>query len=239
MTVIHLQDRNTTLETLFNSQRSSQASVLLVNKEAKVERFSLELTVGTSWAKIFSPSQRSFVQIDSNGVRIGRHDSIVIEVAEDIHVPNNMYGILVPTGSLFLGLGILIAPAKIEPGFAGKLTLRLFNTTAEKYTLKTGQKLGSAIFFPTDTTVDHETLRRERGVNVNTYSWYFGLYQWLKTNPLSWIPWIVTLVGSSTAAVLITTFWLRNSLPQSTLPVPQVMAKPPATGASQPKSNPP
>jgi deoxycytidine triphosphate deaminase len=238
MTIIHLQGRNTSDETLFNAQKSSQVSMLLVNEEAKVERFSLELTVGTAWASVFSPSQKNFVQIDSRGVKIGRHDSIVIEVAEDIHVPNNMYGILVPTGSLFLGLGILIAPAKIEPGFSGKLTLRLFNTTAEKYTLKTEQKLGSAIFFATDTTVDHETLKRERGVSLQTYPFYARLWHWLKTNPLSWIPWIITLIGSSTSAVLITTFLLRNNPPPNAQPSAQTAAQQQAKPASQTTTTP-
>jgi len=215
MSLIHIKDRKTTSEFEFNEQKSSQASLLLVNEEAKFDSFSLELTVGTAWAKVFSKIQKSLIQIDSNGIRIGRHDSIVIEVAEEIHVPNNMYGILVPTGSLFLGLGILIAPAKIEPGYSGKLTLRLFNTTSEKYILKAGHKLGSAIFFPTDTTLEHATIKRERGANTPTYGRLKRSWQWLKSNPHSWVNPLLGLIGSSTVAAFIT-IYLTNNLISTT-----------------------
>ena len=174
--------------------------MLLVNDKATTERFSLELTVGAAWARVFSSTEKNFIHIDENGVRIGRHDSIVIEVAEEIHVPNNMYGLLVPTGSLFLGLGILVAPAKIEPGYSGKLTLRLFNTTSEKHTLKLGQKLGSAIFFPTETTIDHPTLKRERGASTPTYGRWTRFKKWVAANPIVWIPIVINFIGSSTVS---------------------------------------
>lgn len=239
MAVIHLKDRSTNDALAFNDQRSSHASMLFVNNETAVERFSLELTVGAAWAKVFSPKQKDFIQIDAGGIRIGRHDSIVIEVAEDIQVPNNMYGILVPTGSMFLGLGILIAPAKIEPGYSGKLMLRLFNTTAEKHTLKTGQKLGSAIFFSTDTTMNHAPFMRERGASVKEIKRSARIWQWFRTNPLLWIPWLVTLIGSSTMSVLITTIILRNNPPQTSQQNQTshqrgaAVASPPAKSASQ------
>jgi deoxycytidine triphosphate deaminase len=203
MSVIHIKERSTPDEELFTEQKSSQASLLLINEQAITDRFSLELTVGTAWAKVFSSTEKSFVQIDANGVQIGRHDSIVIEVAEDIRVPNNMYGLLVPTGSLFLGLGVLVAPAKIEPGYSGKLTLRLFNTTAEKHTLTIGQKLGSAIFFPTETTLDHATLKRERGTSTPTYGKFVRMKKWAATNPVIWITMIINILGSSTVAAFV------------------------------------
>ncbi len=210
MPLIHIEDRKTNSESEFNDQKSSQVSLLLVNKEAKLESFSLELTVGEAWAKVFSETQKSLMQIDSNGILIGRHDSIVIEVAEEIHVPNNMYGLLVPTASLFLGLGILIAPAKIEPGYSGKLTLRLFNTTNEKYILKQGHKLGSAIFFPTDATLEHATKKMERGANTPTYGKLKLCWQWVKNNPHSWINPVLNLIGSSTVAALMTIYLTSN-----------------------------
>jgi hypothetical protein len=114
-----------------------------------------------------------------------------------------MYGLLVPTGSLFLGLGVLVAPAKIEPGYSGKLTLRLFNTTAEKHTLTIGQKLGSAIFFPTETTLDHATLKRERGTSTPTYGKFVRMKKWAATNPVIWITMIINILGSSTVAAFV------------------------------------
>lgn len=237
MPLIHIEDRKTNSESEFNEQRSSQVSLLLVNKEAKLESFSLELTVGTAWAKVFSDTQKSLIQIDSNGIQIGRHDSIVIEVAEEIHVPNNMYGLLVPTGSLFLGLGILIAPAKIEPGYSGKLTLRLFNTTSEKYTLKPGHKLGSAIFFPTDTTLEHETKKRERGANTPTYGKLKRGWQWVKNNPHSWVNPVLNLIGSSTVAAFITIYLTTSQTSTNTKlhTESNLQSSAPASAASSPQ----
>ncbi|MDF5995101.1 hypothetical protein P4200_12665 [Pseudomonas aeruginosa] len=71
-----------------------------------------------------------------------------MEAAEEIKVPHNRYGIVLPTGSLFLSRGVLVASAKVEPAFDGKLKLRIFNTTNKNVCLTKGEKLGSVIFSP-------------------------------------------------------------------------------------------
>src|SRR5690606_992918 len=98
--------------------------------------------------------------------KIRAHGSIVVEAAEEIWIPNNRYGILVPTGSMFLSRGILIAPAKIEPAFRGRMKLRLFNTTSKKTIVKKGEKLGSAVFFQTESTEIRTPIQRPSEISI-------------------------------------------------------------------------
>lgn len=210
MPIIHLARRTTGSEVDFSDNKSSQASLLYLKNIGQVDRFSMDLTVGDAWAKNYSSAEKQFVRIDSEGIHLGRHDSIVVEVAEDMRVPNNMYGLLIPTGSIFLARGILIASAKIEPGFSGKLKLRLFNTTSEKHVLKQGAKLGSALFFATETTVPHPTITRDMQISDRKVSRRSRLWQWLKTNPQIWISWLVSLGGGSLTALLVSAYMLSG-----------------------------
>lgn len=201
MGLVHIKSRITDDERKFLFNTSSDQSYLYLqnSEQHTVESFSLELTLGDGWSDRYSDEEKGLRRIDDEyGIKIARQGSVVVEVSEEIKMPHNLYGILVPTGSLFLGKGILIAPSKIEPSFKGKLKLRLFNTSNETYVLKKKQKLASAIFFSTDVTEFHKDITRASDLaQPKLTSWQKAL-RLFKQNPPAWV---ATL--SPVAAILI------------------------------------
>lgn len=186
MSLVNIKNRVTSDEKTFDSNSSSDQSYLFLKDSANhiVESFSLELSLGNGWADRYSETERSLIEIDDeNGIEIAKKGSVVVEVGEDINMPHNLYGIIVPTGSLFLSKGILIAPSKIEPSFNGKMKLRLFNTSNDKFVLKKKDKLASAIFFSTDVTEHQPEIKKGSDIAKNNLSPYKKSVRWIKNNP--------------------------------------------------------
>lgn len=224
MSVVHIQDRSTEDEKTFGSSAMSDRSLLLLSPLKKAQGFAVELTVGQAWSEKYGPKSNQMNSISESGILLGRHGSIVVEAAEFMKVPHNLYGILVPTGSLFLDKGILIAPAKVEPSFTGNLKLRMFNTTSLKHTLKKGDKLGSVIFFGTETT-RYQAEVTKKGVLIPTeIPAGIRLMRWLSKNANQLVTWFVALLGGSTMAAILVHFVLTPYFPRPEAAV----TKPPA-----------
>lgn len=86
------------------------------------------------------------------GVKIKGGRSIVIETAESLRLPANVYGLLYGNGTNIYR-GAFISCGKIDPLFAGKLRIGIYNGGAKKIVLKPGDKLAYAIFFQTECDV--------------------------------------------------------------------------------------
>ncbi len=229
MSVVHIQNRITRDQKSFEDNSASDRSLLWLSENANAEAFSIDLTVGDQWSEKYGPTSNEMHKIADDGMRILRHGSVVVTAAENIRVPHNMYGVLVPTGSLFLDKGILVAPAKVEPSFAGNLKLRMFNTTAHKHTLKKGDKLGSVIFFSTETTQFQKPVTKNSVLISKPVPLTERVSQWLKKNINQLITWIVALFGGSMMAALLLHFVLQPYFPLA----PKTSAVPPASpGAS-------
>ena len=176
----------------YDRYKSSSDSLIYTDAdEENVEDYSIEVTLGQGWNETYSDKNRNLIKIEDNIIVRG-HASIVVEVAEEIFIPYNRYGIVLPTGSLFLGKGVLIASAKIEPAFQGKLILRLFNTTNNKQVLQKGDKLGSLVFFRTETTKQHNPIYRKSEISILPKTMSDNAVSWLKSNKNLWIGWLVT-----------------------------------------------
>lgn len=213
MSVVHIQNRITSDQKCFDDYSASDKSLLWLSDHSSVDAFSIDLTVGDQWSEKYGPTSNAMYKIADEGMRILRHGSVVVTAAENIRVPHNMYGVLVPTGSLFLDKGILIAPAKVEPSFAGNLKLRLFNTTALKHTLNKGDKLGSVIFFSTETTQFQMAVTKNSILISKPVSYVGRISQWLKRNINQMITWIVSILGGSMVAALVSHFVLQPYFP--------------------------
>ncbi len=211
MSILYLPSRTTAIDEEYRKQQVADASKILVDETAQIESFSIELTVDTNWSESYGKTN-AMVEIDSTGIELASGRSIVIEVAEKIGVPFNMYGLVIPTGSLFLDQGIIIAAAKIEPAFQGKLKLRLVNNSGERRKVVIGQKVASAIFFATDHTMFHGDVTKKSVTVVRTISPYRRLIRWISTNRVSVIGWVITifvaLIGSSVTALMISRYVL-------------------------------
>ena len=225
MSVVHIQNRSTSDERSFEENSSSDRSLLWLSENAKAEAFSIDLTVGEQWSEKYGPTSNEMHRIADEGMHILRHGSVVVTSAEEIRVPHNMYGVLVPTGSLFLDKGILIAPAKVEPAFGGNLKLRLFNTTSLKHTLKRGDKLGSVIFFSTETTEFQKPITKKSVLVSKPDPLSKRLGRWFRAHGSKLFNW----AGGSVAAALLVHFVL---LPYFPVAVKVVPAAPAASAAA-------
>ncbi|SNX58743.1 Deoxycytidine triphosphate deaminase [Nitrosomonas ureae] len=205
MTVLQIKDRTTSCQEDFNEYAlSSNSFIFTTASESNIEEFSIELTLGEGWNDKYSPFDKKLSRISDDGITIPGHGSIVVEVHDEIRVPHNRYGIVLPTGSLFLSRGILIASAKVEPAFVGKLKLRMFNTTSKRISLKKGEKVGSIIFFSTESTKIQNFIYRTSEISTTPMSRSAGLKKWLASNKPLWIGWIITVISSSSLAFVLT-----------------------------------
>jgi len=211
MSVVEIKKRFVSDEQKFQDAALSDKSFLHLQGGLPPEHFSVELSVGGSWSERYGPRSTQMFRIPEEGLDIGRHGSIVIEVAERLMVPHNMYGIVVPTGSLFLDRGILIAPAKVEPSYSGTLKLRLFNTTSYKHRLKSGAKVASIVFFSTENTSFQPSVTKA-SIDVNKpVPRAKRLLGWASRNRIQVINWILMVACSSVAAAVLVHYAFANS----------------------------
>jgi|APLak6261664640_1056046.scaffolds.fasta_scaffold15230_1 deoxycytidine triphosphate deaminase len=206
MSLINIKNRVTSDEKIFDSNSFSDQSFLFLKDSNNhvIESFSLELTLGNGWADRYSDKERSLIEIDDeNGIEIAKKGSVVVEVGEDINMPHNLYGIIVPTGSLFLSKGILIAPSKIEPSFNGKMKLRLFNTSNDKFILKKKDKLASAIFFSTDVTEHQPEIKKGSDIAKRNLNGIQTSLRWIKNYPAVFAAYVTPTI---TILILLITY---------------------------------
>lgn len=213
MSVIEISGRIARDEKSFSDAGLSDKSLLYLKGGLDPAAYSIDLSIGEAWNESYGLTSGQLYRIPQEGLDIGRHGSIVIEVAEEIRVPHNMYGILVPTGSLFLDRGILIAPAKVEPSFSGFLKLRLFNTTGYKYSLKSGDKIASVVFFSTENTsfqpsVEKASLTIDGKVPLKKRLWRWGVQ-----NRNQIITWLIAVVFSSASGAFFSGLRERSPVP--------------------------
>ena len=153
MSVIAARSRVTEKNEDFDKFRFSDDSLLLITDASIVEEFSIELTLGDYWDSDTSRDAATMYPIEGDQITIPASGNVVVEVTERISLPGNIYGIVIPTGTILLEQGIVIAATKIEPGYAERLRLMLFNSSRVSRTIAKRARLASAVFFRTDKTV--------------------------------------------------------------------------------------
>lgn len=220
MAVIRIGSRFTSDEREFTDNAFSDKSLLLLLQNGlPPEDFSVELTVGESWSENYGANNNHMYEISAEGVEIPRNGSIVIEVAEDIRVPHNMYGIVVPTGSLFLDRGVIIAAAKVEPSFRGRLKLRLVNTTGKAVRLAKARKVASIIFFATEITAFQKPVEKKAIRDEKPPGPVKAIKRWFVANHIPFIGWVMALLGSAVMAALLVRYVLPVAPAEPAIPV--------------------
>ena len=104
MSVIAAHSRVTERYADFDKFRFSDNSLLLTDART-VEEFSIELTLGDYWDSNTSRDAATMYPIEGDQITIPARGNVVVEVAERISLPGNMYGIVIPTGSILLVAG--------------------------------------------------------------------------------------------------------------------------------------
>lgn len=98
MSLIHVGKRTTTSAQDFDTARLSDRSLILIDAATAVEHWSIELTVGTNWSSRYDDTDNAMFAIPEDGIVIAAGQSVVVEVAEAMRMPHNLYGLIVPTG---------------------------------------------------------------------------------------------------------------------------------------------
>jgi len=202
MSVKIVDGRTTSEEQIFYKSETSPNSLIFTDADSKnIEKFSLEVSLGEGWNENYSPFSNNLYKI-INEITVRPRGSIVVQVKESIKVPFNRYGILLPTGSMFQTKGIMVAPAKVEPAFEGKLKLRLFNTTNSSVKINIGEKLASIVFFDTELTERRNKITRSEQLSEKKIPWHKARIQWLQSNKALWVSGSI----SASAALLVCLF---------------------------------
>jgi len=172
MSIVFLKESVTNKNNEFEDSRRSYNSKIFIcydddknNNEKKsvpVDDFSVDITLGGSWNENYSYNDNSLCLLESDYIKIQPKATVVVTVSEFIRVPNNRFGIVVSTGSIFLQYGVQSPTAKVEPGYSGTLILRLTNQSTSIVEIKKGDKLASIIFFETNHTIEHVNAENSR-----------------------------------------------------------------------------
>jgi deoxycytidine triphosphate deaminase len=204
MGILSIKGKHTTCNEAFELNKKSDAS-LIYSDASMVEEFSIELSVGDQWAKDLSKEKAVMYAIE-DVITIKPQSSVVLEVKENIHVPFNMYGIILQTGSVFLEQGVLIGAGKIEPSFNGKLRLLVYNTSKTKRTLQKGQKIASAIFMRTDKTINASIYNNNRVPVPKKRGKLAKMYSFFTDDKKFTITLIASVLSSSLIAAFVASY---------------------------------
>lgn len=181
MAVINLNKRVTDNADEYAKYSRSSDSLIFIKGEWKADESGpdcLSLTVGKCWY-----DNARYIEIDfSKGIKIKPHASVVLETAEEIALPLNMYGLLFGAGSNIYK-GAFISSGKIDPGFSGKLRIGYHNGSEKTVVLKRGDKLAYCIFVGTECGLEHTPIPHAlRQPTVGTMSRRERLKRWFCQN---------------------------------------------------------
>ena len=175
MGIVYLKENTVQDRNVFEKQKKSFNSKILIDytdanekstSSLLVDDFSIDITLGKSWNENYSYNDRSLFMIEGETISIKPRSSVVVSIRENISIPNNMFGLVISTGSIFLQHGVQSPTAKIEPGYSGVLVLRLVNYSDSVVTIKKGQKIASMIFLRTEHTPPHTFATNSESTNI-------------------------------------------------------------------------
>ncbi|ENC9731724.1 TPA: hypothetical protein I9236_003156 [Citrobacter freundii] len=204
MSIIFLKESITQERSDFERSKKSFNSKLLAfhaddNSNVNSDDFSLDITLGMSWNENYSYNDRSLFLIEGDSITIKAKSSVVVSIREKIIVPNNMFGLVISTGSIFLQHGVQSPTAKIEPGYEGVLILRLVNYSDSAVSIKVGAKIASVIFFRTEHTPQHTYASNSERTNIKKKGKMellkMGTKKFLSNHGVTIIPIIISILS--------------------------------------------
>lgn len=164
MAIVNLSRRVTNNADEYSKYSRSSDSLIFVKGNLATDESGpdcLALTVGQCWY-----DNARYIEIDSKkGIKVKPHTSVVLETAEEIALPLNVYGLLFGAGSNIYR-GAFISSGKIDPGFSGKLRIGYHNGSSKTVTIKRNDKLAYCIFIGTECGLEHTPLPMASGQPV-------------------------------------------------------------------------
>lgn len=146
MSIVDLSRRITTDWDTFNRYKASPDSYVFVNEAVRLpddSKVALDLSVGKAW---YDARRETFVSIPTEGLKIPARSAVVIETAQKITVPFNMFGIVTGKGH-YIFQSVIVSPGKIDPGFNDHLRIGVYNASDSSLLLRTSDLFCSCCFF--------------------------------------------------------------------------------------------
>ncbi len=151
----------------------------LRDSDAAIQPASIDLTVGRV---IIPPSDRQFPRVVSE-VRdfylLPRGGSVVVELHEEITLPADIGGILLPKNGHFASKALLITNfGHVDPGFHGFLKCTVINFGHDEYMLEAGTPIACLLLFKLDENSypDWSTSNRHGQETIETHAKVLGRY---------------------------------------------------------------
>lgn len=199
MAVTYIKDRTT--DDIVGYERHSQSDAsLLLTRTGEVAEFELSLTIGDAYAPRHPTEDGAFVGLKDNQVVIAAHSCVTVEVAEEISVPLNLFGVIFPKGSLAHMNGVFVPTTKIDPGFSGRLRLLVFNGSGRRIVLAKGQAVATAVFIRTDATVRHPLVEKREKLTPTVQGLGEQIREFAKRQTGVWTTILVPLLSLIVAA---------------------------------------
>jgi deoxycytidine triphosphate deaminase len=152
MSIIDLKVRLTSSLDNFHKNSRSSDSLIYINKDCLLDDGpnSVDLTIGK---RCFLPKEGKYYTISDDGFKLLPFQSILIETAEIVAIPYNVFGMVTGKGKLIFQ-GIFISAGKIDPGFHSNLIIGLYNGGSDSIVVKKGNPLCSCFFIQTESIAD-------------------------------------------------------------------------------------
>ncbi|MGI6555141.1 MAG: dCTP deaminase domain-containing protein [Bacillota bacterium] len=153
MSVVDLRTRVTNDWNKFNHFLKSSDSLIYVEGTINLPEngpASLDLSLGPQW---YDPKSQKYYSIEEKGVFIKPGEAVVLETAQRIGVPFNVFGIVTGKGK-FIYKGVFVSTGKIDPGFNNKLLIGVFNGGRETINIRRDEDFCSCCFFQTESNID-------------------------------------------------------------------------------------
>lgn len=154
MSVIDLGNRITKEWDEYNEYVKSNDSLIYIDGEIilkDVGPASINVTVGEKWHDI---TKGKVYKIPESGIKVKSGENILVETAQRIALPNNVFGVLYGTGKNIFRGGF-ISSGKINPGFNGCLKVGYYNGNSRTICFKPGDLLACCTFFNMETTTNN------------------------------------------------------------------------------------
>ena len=90
--------------------------------------------------------------IGDNGVTLAAYQSLLVETAETVATPYNVFGIVTGKGAQIFR-GTFISTGKINPGFNSKLKIGIYNGSNNPFVIRRGDPLCSCVFFEMELSI--------------------------------------------------------------------------------------
>ncbi len=198
MSLLSLRDRLTTdVSEYIANRESAESKVLVVGEKPILDNagFTLDLHVGSAW---FDCYRQTYYELPSKGLKIKAGQATVIEVAEEIGVPHNAFGIVTGKGRLIYQ-GAFVSSGKIDPGFRDRLLIGIFNGSREVLNLKRGDSLCGCAFVLTEThptnLAEHRTVAPRRREKRKALGERF--YDWWRSEWKVVVAWTIALISAT------------------------------------------